>query len=383
MNTRYVRGRWLPALMLCLTLFLSACGTVQKNPAPAAAPTPAATATATAAVPVPMFAYYYIWFDPTSWEKNKLDYPLLGHYSSDDPAVMRQHIQWAKAAGIQAFIVSWKSTDKLNQRLDQLVKIAQSEDFKLAINYEGLDQQRNPLPASQVAKDFDYFTSHYAGNPVFNIYSKPMVIWAGTWKFSTQDIASVTQGRRDKLLILASDRDVPGIERLHGLIDGDAYYFSSVNPQTFPNYQGKLAGMAKAVHAQNGLWIAPVAPGFDARAIGGTTVVDRNNGATMEAEMNVAWQSSPDAIGIISWNEFTENSYIEPSQKYGHKYLDLLTTIGKAPVPQVLNFSLDSSDPGFGGEAFLQKGLALGMIAAIVVVSLVLIARRHELTRHT
>ena len=89
--------------------------------------------------PVPILAYYYIWFDSTSWLRAKTDYPELGSYSSDDRTVMRQHIQWAKAAGIDGFIVSWKSTDVLNRRLKQLSDLAEEENFKLAIIYQGLD----------------------------------------------------------------------------------------------------------------------------------------------------------------------------------------------------------------------------------------------------
>jgi hypothetical protein len=346
-----------------------------STPTPAPFTPPTRTQDVGEAPPIPIFAYYYIWFDPTSWDKNKVDYPLLGHYGSDDPAVMKQHVEWAKSAGITAFIVSWKSTDRLNARLDQLVKIARDENFKLAINYEGLDQQRNPLPASQVAADLDYFIARYASEPVFSIYDKPMVIWAGTWEFSPQDISGVTEGRRDRLMILASDRDVPGVQRLNGMVDGDAYYFSSVNPDTFPNYQAKLNAMSQAVHSTGGLWIAPAAPGFDARLIGGTTVVDRKDGQTLRIEMSAAMQSSPDAIGLISWNEFTENSYIEPSVNYGRRYLDLVGTITSVPVPQVNN--IDSSDPGAGLGAFPMEALALGSIGILVLVSMIIIARRH------
>jgi len=337
------------------------------------------TSTATTGItnsnPIPIFAYYYIWFDPSSWAKDKIDYPLLGHYRSDDPAVIRQHIEWAKGAGIRAFIVSWKSTDKLDPRLEQLIEIAKEEDFKLAINYEGLDEQRNPLPITQIAADFDYFIAHYANQSVFNVYNKPLVIWSGTWKFSAQDIATVTQNRRDKLLILASDRDVAGYQRLASLVDGDAYYFSSVDPDTFPAYLGKLTAMGRAIHSHGGLWIAPAAPGFDSRLLGGTTVVDRKDGATLRTEFNVAMQSSPDAIGLISWNEFSENSYIEPSINYGKRYLDVLTSITQAQVPATNNF--DSSDPGSGPEAFAVKGAALGIVVVLVVFGLIVVARRH------
>jgi hypothetical protein len=66
--------------------------------------------------PIPVLAYYYIWFDTQSWDRAKTDYPILGRYSSSSVDVMRQHIKWAKEAGITGF-VSWKSTDKLNERL--------------------------------------------------------------------------------------------------------------------------------------------------------------------------------------------------------------------------------------------------------------------------
>ena len=131
--------------------------------------------------PVPALAYYYIWFDPTSWDRAKKDFPLLGRYSSDDADVMRQHVRWAKAAGIDGFIVSWKSNDKLNHRLDQLVEIADEENFKLAIIYESLDFRRNPLPLNQVGSDLTYFVMHYSRQPAFDLFDKPLVIWSGTW----------------------------------------------------------------------------------------------------------------------------------------------------------------------------------------------------------
>ena len=58
--------------------------------------------------PTPVLAYYYIWFDATSWKRAKTDYPVLGRYSSDERRVMRQHVRWAKQSGIDGFIVSWK-----------------------------------------------------------------------------------------------------------------------------------------------------------------------------------------------------------------------------------------------------------------------------------
>ena len=327
--------------------------------------------------PIPVLAYYYIWFDVDSWNRAKIDYPLLGRYSSDDANIMRQHIQWAKAAGINGFIVSWKSTEKLNRRLGQLIDLAEAEDFKLVIIYQGLDFERNPLSIKRVAADLDYFTDHYANHAAFDLFDKPVVIWSGTWKFSRAEVTSVTQERRDHLLILASEKRVKGYKRLADLVDGDAYYWSSVNPDTFPKYPDKLSSMGQVVHANGGLWIAPAAPGFDARLIGGTTIVERKNGETLRREMDTALLSSPDAIGLISWNEFSENSHIEPSVNYGNYYLEVLTDIRDVAAPQVNDF--DSSEPtNTLNDVGMGRVFALGILGALVLMGLVSIIRRDK-----
>jgi hypothetical protein len=240
--------------------------------------------------------------------------------------------------------VSWKSTEKLNARLEQLIEVAEEQDFKLAIIYQGLDFNRNPLPVEQVDADMSYFMDHFADRQAFYLYEKPLVIWSGTWKFSREEIEKVVLGKREHLLILASERNLDGYSRLADLVDGNAYYWSSVNPDTFPGYVEKLSTMSQAIHANGGLWIAPAAPGFDARLVGGTTIVDRKDGETLQIQFSTAMQSAPDAIGIISWNEFSENSHIEPSENYGDRYLEVLADIRNAPGPVVSNF--DSSEPG-------------------------------------
>lgn len=348
--------------LIAIVLFLSAW-------------TPATSTSETGSDPIPILSYYYIWFDPQSWDRAKTDYPLLGRYSSDDIEVMRQHVKWAKAAGIKGFIVSWKSTDKLNPRLEQLMKVANEENFKLAIIYQGLDFDRDPLPATQVDTDLNYFIDHYADNPAFAIYEKPLVIWSGTWKFSREDIESVVRGKRERLLILASERNVDGYSRLADLVDGNAYYWSSVNPDTFPGYLEKLKSMGEAVHANGGLWIAPAAPGFDARMIGGETIVDRKDGQTLQVQFNAAMQSSPDGIGLISWNEFSENSYIEPSVSYGRRYLDVLMNMHEVPIPALGEF--DSSEPGnVVNGVTLGPIIALGSLGLLIVVCLLVVVRR-------
>jgi hypothetical protein len=107
--------------------------------------------------------------------------------------------------------------------------------------------------------------------------------------------------------------------------------------------------------------------------IGGTSSVDRKNGDTFRIEINTAMASTPDALGIISWNEFSENSYIEPSQKYGSQYLDLLSQILKTPATNVIEFDSSIPDKTYS-DIFPQSHIiALGGLGVLVIISMVMI----------
>ena len=122
--------------------------------------------------------------------------------------------------------------------------------------------------------------------------------------------------------------------------------------------------MEDAVHARRGLWIAPAAPGFDARLVGGTIgrrAEERRDAAARSTTRRSS--ASPDAIGLISWNEFSENSHIEPSVRYGSRYLEVLADIRGAKAPRVEVF--DSSEP-----ATSAKGYGPVVLGAFVVIVL-------------
>ena len=110
-------------------------------------------------------------------------------------------------------------------------------------------------------------------------------------------------------------------------MDGNLYYWSSADPLGDSGYATKLDAFSTAVHANGGLWIAPAAPGFDATLLGGTRTVPRRDGDTLKRSLAAATQSKPDAIGLISWNDFSENTFVEPSQANGSSYLDIVASI--------------------------------------------------------
>jgi hypothetical protein len=310
---------------------VGAVATTDDSPLPTGATRVPLTVPGADAKP-PVFAYYYIWFSQGSWDRAKTDLPQLGTYSSADPKVIAQHISWARQAGIDGFIVSWKHEARLDVPLQRLVAEAQRQQFKLILLYQGLDFHREPIDAERVLDDLSWFSRTYGSNPVFDVFGRPAVIWSGTWRFTPDEIGMVRAGlgAPDSLLLLGSERSAADYEARRELFDGDAYYWSSADPTRTPGYEKRIDDLGDVVAADGGEWIAPINPGFDARLIGGTSVVERRGGDTYRAAWAAAARSDPSAMGIISWNEFSENSHIEPSAAHGPLYLDLTRQLSGA-----------------------------------------------------
>ncbi len=359
------------ALALGPSVWSMPIGHAMETPAHAALGAPATELRSEATEqPIPVLAYYYIWFNPTSWKRAKVDYPLLGRYSSDDSVIMAEHVRMAKEAGIDGFLVSWKRTPQLNKRLEALTEVASAAGFKLGIVYQGLDFKREPLPIQQVAEDLAWFADTYSRHHTYRVFDgKPVVIWTGTERFSEADIARATMPVANRVHVLSSAKSVADYERVASRVDGNAYYWSSVKPD-MPGYAEKLQAMSQAVHAHHGLWIAPFAPGFDARLVGGSSTVPRNGGETLRRELAVAQGSSPDALGLISWNEFSENTHVEPSEEQGTTALHTLAlALGATPpvAPQDSSDELTTSAGVTGWGALVLLGILIGVLNIFVI----------------
>jgi hypothetical protein len=331
---------------------------------------PASAGPGTERAPASTWAYYYIWFNVSSWNRAKSDEPLVGRYSSDEPSIMREHIRLAKQVGIRGFIVSWKSTPTLDGRLEQLIRVAENERFKLAIIYQGLDFERRPLPIQKITMDLDRFERNYAESPVFDAFDRPVIAWSGSWAFSRDEIDSVVSAHRDKLRVLATERNPDDYVAKADLFEGNAYYWGSVNPDTYANYRHKLLVMGEAVHDRRGLWFAPAAPGFDGRLIAHPTVVGRRDGETLRRELDTAQKSNPDVIGLISWNEFSENTHVEPSRNYGTTALEVLADVHGTEFKAADD--LDSSEigdrsQGPGPLAALFASILFGLVVVYFI----------------
>ena len=183
----------------------------------------------------------------------------------------------------------------------------------------------------------------------------------------------------DRLLVLGSAKNIADYQRIHARWTATPTTGRASIPQSNVRYAQKLGGMAQVVHANGGLWIPPAAPGFDARLIGGQKAVERKGAATLRAEFAAAEAASPDAIGLISWNEFSENTYVEPSHRYGATALATVAELLHATPPDV--GGLDSDTPAAGASPTIPYGppVLIGFALALPVILLVIRRRLRRL----
>jgi hypothetical protein len=77
------------------------------------------------------------------------------------------------------------------------------------------------------------------------------------------------------------------------------------------------------------LWVASVTPGFDDRRVIGRQpphVVDRSNGSVYDEQWRTAIDTGADWVIVTTWNEWFENTQIEPGERYGTAYLERTRT---------------------------------------------------------
>jgi hypothetical protein len=269
-----------------------------------------------------------------------VDVPSEGLYDQADAATFERHVALADGAGLKGFLADWQGTGLTGQtpassgydsRLDLLVHAVDAYDaghqasFGLGLAYAAFGDYTRP--AASIIADLKYFYGRYGSDRAFaNRYSsKPIVMWLNSRKFSPATVRAVSAAVRPFVYLLG-DETAASWKNDGPYLDGTSYYWSTQDPWNNPRAASTVVQIAAEVHADGKRWFAPFIAGYDKQMLGGTCVARRGT-ATLAALWKMNGASNPDGWFGISWNEFVENTYLEPSKRYGSTYLDALAAL--------------------------------------------------------
>jgi hypothetical protein len=288
-----------------------------------------------------VLAEYYPWYDLAMWrDPQMLDNPV-DPYSSDDPAAIAREARQAHAAGVDAFVISWqgKAFDWNTRRIQLVLDAAETANMRACVFIESQvvnptnnsDLPTDPDTMAQYLEDIvDLWGSHPAylrvdNRPViFIYYASRLNLGEGAWK---NLLAKVRATGRNPIVIGDFYHS-----RLINVLDGEYQYINVTLSPTELATQNTVETLRVrtfdmlAPNDRRRIWVASVCPGMDDRRIRGRQTpifVDRANGAVYEDQWRSAVTTAADWVIITTWNEFWENTQIEPSIRYGTQFLDL------------------------------------------------------------
>ncbi len=255
-------------------------------------------------------------------------YPLLGAYSSFDPAVVDQHLAWMKAANIDVVISSWWGINSPeNAAIPLILETAARHDLKVAFHIEPYTGRT----ADSLISDVAYINQTYGSHPAFYRTNQ-----TSRWNSSTQN-----KGVFFVWLISAPDFESDPVEPDYWLRAVDTIHQSQSGGMVIANATesrwldgGHFDGLynyatvqpadestfAWSTNLPIGAWYVPsVLPGFVGERSNIDIALPRENGQSYRDQWSAALETpvEPFMLTITSFNEWHEGSSIEPAAKSG------------------------------------------------------------------
>ncbi|MCB0657510.1 MAG: glycoside hydrolase family 99-like domain-containing protein [Saprospiraceae bacterium] len=303
--------------------------------------------------------YYYPWYQPELdhhlWPGAYARYfmeppqpPFLGHYSSASTSVINQHFDWMEQAGIDFIVSSWWGPDSREDVVlkENIVPPIRQRNLKFAVYYEsailGLKNGRiefNEVNSPYFKEHFSYLADTYFHEPNYlTIEGKPVVflylehIYAGNYQQTITEVRQELSAQGIELFLIG-DMNLYGVADVDHLkpMDGASPYIplQGVPAGKYPDDVDFLNRLAKAnasrqeeLMALNKLYIPDVYPGFNNRELEGGFVFPRQlakEELPTSVFKNAIKVSRPyidsehNMIMITSWNEWHEDTEIEPT----------------------------------------------------------------------
>jgi len=287
--------------------------------------------------------------------------PLLGLYNSNDPLVIAKHIDWATGYGIDFFLFDFWGRVSVSWRFPPLLQHPLIGDIKFAVSYatqmltgDDLGQLRNislssPDIYSRVESDFDYVAANYFSHPSYlRVNGRPLISMyhadllggdilepltrlrqhlkqLGFDVYFVGDVVDVGAERIDLKRLRAFD----AISNASGIVPLPVGPSSKMERMSMADARNELRRWTSAAHSVGVEFVPFAYPGYD-----DSHLVDRPVGYgytprspeffSSELKMAIDFADENRLLGIVEFDGWGENTYIEPSVEDGFKYLQTL-----------------------------------------------------------
>lgn len=283
-----------------------------------------------------VWAYYMgFWTGPGAWQHQGdvlTDRPARGDYSTTDAGTMAAQIEEAQSAGIDAFIVDWwgpsdgGTTGALSNALDR----AAERGFRIAAAIDSFGGQNN-VGRGAMSDAIRHLVADRTHHPAYLRYQgRPVIFFAfqqsaGLSLADWQALRAEIDPARDTIWLAEGTKTCP----LCGSVMDGMYAFNMAWSDGRP---GMYTRDRDVVLDRGGwLYVPTVHPGWDESRVAArdgrpnpTGHRERAGGQFLRSLWSGAAASGSDIRLVVSWNEFIENSHIEPSRNHGRAYLDVV-----------------------------------------------------------
>ena len=313
--------------------------------------------------------------------------PIVGLQSDLDPDYQEYQILVAKVAHIDGFAIEWALSGAINADLTlrSLMKTARKYDFKIGVNWvegaffdwiakhrDGVKTREDKL--REYHKNLQYLmTDIYGADTGLLVGDRPLVLLFGGAKGTTKpkEFASVLakplelpKGRGKPLFTknIGVNRDPKhrnnGFDLWSPLVDGAFGWVQAHGPMTDAPMPDELKdkfdyymGPDHMIVFQNAFRetvnkyydkgalsyrVQSAVPGFDNRGCAGWSgslcYMGRDKGEVYRRqwEHHVKYRDKIDAVLLVTWNDCTEGTIVEPSREYGYRELAVTEKYGAA-----------------------------------------------------
>jgi hypothetical protein len=289
-------------------------------------------------MPHMVLAQYYPWYSRDTWSDPQLADQPLHLYSSDAPADIDAQARQAQSAGIDAFVVSWqgRSNESNDRRMRMVLDASRAANMRACLYVETFIVNRtndSSLPTDPdvmvewLEDAVDLYASHPAylrveGRPVILVYAASRLP-ESAWRDA---LARVRASGRNPIVVGDFYHS-----RLINVLEGEYQYLNvTLSSDALLELDRTESLRVRTFNLlrpddRRRIWVASVSPGVDDRRLAARAshlFVDRVDGAVYENQWNAAITTAADWVVITTWNEWWENTEIEPGVKYGTYYLD-------------------------------------------------------------